>query len=364
MAIELRFSEERWQCVEGAWKAWWAGELERPLVVIEGLELPPAITVPNNYSLGPRASEFPLDLPADRVLDYYEVRLQAKRFYGDAWPKWWPDFGPGIMAGFLGARVLTTAETVWFEPSEPTSIESLQLCYDADNRWWRRVRQLTRRAVERWGEQVSIGYTDLGGNLDILSSLRGAESLLYDLSDHPQEIARLAGDLTRLWLGYYGDLCDIIEPAGRGTTPWATIWSPGRCYMLQSDVAYMISPRMFERYVLPDLVTCCDALDHAFFHLDGAGQIPHLDLLCSLERLRGIQWIPGDGQPPPEEWLPLLNRIRHANKLCQLYVSAEGARTIVRELGGRGFAFHIQEAMGPSEAEDFLRLLAAEAGQR
>ena len=178
MTIDLQFNEENWQHVERAWTAWWAGELERPLVVIEGWELPPGITVPNNYGLGPRPSEFPLDLPADRVLDYYEVRLQAKRFYGDAWPKWWPDFGPGIMAGFLGARVLTTAETVWFEPSETTSVESLQLRCDADNRWWRRVLQLTRRAVERWGEQVSIGHTDLGGNLDILSSLRGSESLL------------------------------------------------------------------------------------------------------------------------------------------------------------------------------------------
>jgi hypothetical protein len=364
MSLELRFSEENWQHVERAWTAWWADELERPLVMIEGLELPPGITVPNNYSLGPRASAFPLDLSADQVLDYYEVRLQGKRFYGDAWPKWWPDFGPGIMAGFLGARVLTTEETVWFEPSDSTSLERLQVGYDAGNRWWQRVRQLTQRAVERWGDQASIGYTDLGGNLDILSSLRGAEALLYDLSDHPQEIARLASDVTRLWLGYYDQLHAIIEPAGRGTTPWATIWSPGRCYMLQSDVAYMISPRMFERHVLPDLATCCDVLDHAFFHLDGVGQIRHLDLLFSLERLRGIQWIPGDGQPPPEEWLPLLKRIRDANKLCQLYVSAKGARTIVRELGGRGFALHIQEAMGPSEAEDFLGLLAAEDAQR
>jgi hypothetical protein len=51
-------------------------------------------------------------------------------------------------------------------------------------------------------------------------------------------------------------------------------------------------------------------LEHAFFHLDAVGQIRHLDLLFSLERLRGIQCIPSDGQPPSEEWLPLLKRIR------------------------------------------------------
>ena len=60
----------------------------------------------------------------------------------------------------------------------------------------------------------------------------------------------------------------------------------------------MISPAMFERFVMPDLVACCDHLDHGFYHLDGKGEIPHLDLLLSIPRLRGIQWIPGDGAAP------------------------------------------------------------------
>jgi 5-methyltetrahydrofolate--homocysteine methyltransferase len=122
---------------------------------------------------------------------------------------------------------------------------------------------------------------------------------------------------------------------------------------------------MFERFVLPDLAACCEALDHGFYHLDGKGQIVHLDMLLSLERLRGIQWVPGDGAPPPEEWLWLLKRIRDGGKLCQLSVTPEGARTIVRELGGRGFAFHIGYLMDRDEAQDLLRVLAAEdAGRR
>ena len=81
-------------------------------------------------------------------------------------------------------------------------------------------------------------------------------------------------------------------------------------------------------------------------------------MLLSLERLGGIQWIPGDGQPPPEEWLPLLKRIRDSGKLCQLYVGPQGAMTIVRELGGCGFAFHITEQISQAEAKAFLRALA------
>jgi hypothetical protein len=143
---------------------------------------------------------------------------------------------------------------------------------DPDNFWWQRVYGLTRRAVERWGDQVAVGHTDLGGNLDILASFRGSQQLVLDLYDAPEEVDRLVGEITRLWLRYYDELYDVIQQSGRGTTPWAPIWSPGRTYMLQSDFAYMISPKMFERFVMPDLQACCAALDHAFYHLDGKGR--------------------------------------------------------------------------------------------
>jgi 5-methyltetrahydrofolate--homocysteine methyltransferase len=254
----------------------------------------------------------------------------------------------------LGAQVHATPETVWFEPAAETSIQDLRLVLDSQNVWWRRVLALTQRAVERWGAGMTIGHTDIGGNLDILASLIGSEQLLFALMDHPEQVDRLVARITELWLVCYDRLYDEIQSAGRGTSPWAPIWSPKRCYMLQSDFAYMISPQMFERFVLQDLAACCDALDHAFYHLDGKGQIPHLDMLLSLERLRGIQWIPGDGQPPPEAWLPLLKRIRDAGKLCQLYVSPQGAHTIARELGGQGFAFYITQPMSEAEAGDYV----------
>jgi hypothetical protein len=49
-----------------------------------------------------------------------------------------------------------------------------------------------------------------------------------------------------------------------------------------------------------------------------------------------------------------------AGKLCQLYVSPQGARTIVQELGGRGFAFYIEQQMPRPEAEDLIQTLVAE----
>ena len=67
------------------------------------------------------------------------------------------------------------------------------------------------------------------------------------------------------------------------------------------------------------------------------------------ERLRGIQWILGDGQPPTEDWPEVLERIRAAGKLCQLYVTPDGARKIVREHVGEGFALAIRAKLNREE---------------
>ncbi len=134
-----------------------------------------------------------------------------------------------------------------------------------------------------------MGFTDLGGNLDVLASLRDTRRFLMDLVKSLQEVDRLVGETTHLWLACYDRLYDRITSAGRGVTCWGPCWSNGRSYLLQSDLSYMISPKMFERFVLPDLEACCDVMDHAFYHLDGKGQLVHVDTILSIPRLRGIQ---------------------------------------------------------------------------
>jgi len=360
VTLNLHFPETEWETIEQTWAAWWAGELERPLVVLECIE-PEDEHTPHYAStfLG----NYPLEMPADQVLDLFVPRLQAIHWLGDAFPRFWPNFGPGVVAAFAGAGVHPAPDTTWFSPAHSGLFSDLHVSCDPHNRWQQRVREITQVAVERWGRQLAVGLTDLGGNLDILAGLRGSEELLLGLVDAPAEVDRLVGETTQAWLRCYDDLAAMIAPAGRGITCWGPCWSPGRGYMLQSDLSYMISPRMFERFVLPDLAVCCQALDYAFYHLDGKGQIAHLDHLLSLPRLRGIQWVPGDGNPPPEHWLPLLKRIRDGGKLCQVYVSAEGALTIARQLGGRGFVLAINDSLTAEEGMTLLRQLTKDQRQ-
>ncbi len=353
MKSNLKFTPQDWERIRHDWTAWWNHDLDRPMVVVDVYEWKGKYFVPQFEGWNPATGA----ILVDEIIDHYQNILEQVNFYGDSWPRWWPNFGAGIIAGFQGAKIGVDENTVWFEPPEDNALTDIQLRYDPENYWWNWLKTITQAAVGRWGSEITVATTDLGGNADILASLRGTQNLLMDLYDQPDRVETLTTEITQLWLRYYDELYEIIKTADNGATSWAPMWAPGRYYMLQSDFAYMISPPMFERFVLPDLETICNRLDHGFYHLDGKGQIPHLDMLLGIENLRGIQWIPGDGAPPPEQWLPLLKRIRDGGKLCQVYVSAEGARTIARELGGKGFTFMIVDPPPEHEIEGLLKEL-------
>jgi hypothetical protein len=62
VSIELHFDDEDWERIERDWSAWWAGELERPMVMLQNVQ---------RFSLARELSEeFLLERPIDAVLDY------------------------------------------------------------------------------------------------------------------------------------------------------------------------------------------------------------------------------------------------------------------------------------------------------
>ena len=352
MTINLQFDEQKREGIEKAWTAWWAGDLHRPIV---------SITDPARVAFSPHqfTREFISETPIDEALDYYQSQLEATRYYADALPT----FHNPLWFGLSGDRVKPMPEqlTVWFEADEPTPYQDLHPTYDPGFPQ-SRVMALRSRAVERWENKVTIAHTGLGVGLQSLSSLRTSQQLLLDLHDAPEEAIRVSKELTDVSIRQYEACYSILKKTNRGTTNWAPLWSPERTHLHECDFSCMISTSMFERFVVPDLERCIRRTNHAFYHLDGEDAIRHLDVLLSIEGLRGVQWVPEAGKPQGSEWMWLVKRIKDSGKLCQLYIDPGGALDVVRELGGRGFCFIIVQypQMLPDEIHAFLSVLEAE----
>lgn len=318
--MPIRFDAQRWAQVQADAAAWWAGDLARPLFNLAVWGQDPGRPEPTLRHEGFQ-SFYPLDVPAEAIVDRWDYDLSRGRFIGDGFPVIWPNFGPGVAAAFLGGELQNGMDTVWFHPKGEPELADLQFRFDPNNVWLQRIADLYRAGLVRWEGLVQLGYTDIGGNLDMLASFRPGEKLLYDLYDDPHTVKRLTWELHEMWWQIYSYYTDLLQPVNPGYTAWTSIFSAEPYYMLQCDFCYMIGPEMFDEFVKPELAESCKKLTHAFYHLDGPGELPHLDSLLTIPELKGVQWVPGDGQPDVGHWPEVYRKIRDAGKLIQVFTS-------------------------------------------
>jgi len=322
----IDFSAARWEKTVHDYESFWRGELNRPIFDLVGQKSPEDDkrgTPPDTPYLS--QSTCHLDLPPVKWMEAYEYDLAGKEFLGDSFPQICLDsFGPGVAAAFLGARLDNSTGRVWFHPKEHLPIKDLHFEYDPNNFWFNKIRDLMDAAARRWQGEVLVGLPDFGGVLDILSTFLPGEELLLALYDEPEEVIRCCEEIQALWFRYYDELADVVAPTAKGHGTWAGFLIPGKTnsgYIYQCDFCYMIGPDMFETFVLPSLKADCKRTACNSYHLDGTGELPHLDMLLSIPDLHLVQWVPGDGSAPEHTWTDVHRRILRAGKHIQLHAS-------------------------------------------
>jgi len=80
----------------------------------------------------------------------------------------------------------------------------------------------------------------------------------------------------------------------------------------------MISPRMFDEFCLPELISTAGKLYKPFYHLDGPGELRHLDSLLVPGEIAGIQWAMGAGEPERMDWRETYRKIGRAGRKMQV----------------------------------------------
>ena len=332
--MPIDFDAARWDKIKEDSERWWAGELKRPLIQMRLTGKDPQRPAPR-YPDYHRTAFYDFSIPAAEIVDVWDYRLSGMEFLGDGFPVVMPDFGPGVVAAFTGARSVVAAEerTVWFEPVGDPEIADVHLEHDPGEVWLNRIKEVSGAAIERWQGNVQVSMTDLGGNLDILSTFRPSEKLLLDLYDHPDEVKRVTWEAHEMWWRYYDDINEVLQPLNPGYTAHTSIFSEQPYYILQCDFCYMIGPEMFDEFVKPELAATCRRLENAFYHLDGPGSLTHLDSLLEIEELKGVQWVFGAGAAPAPEWPEVYRKIRDAGKLLNYLGNLDQLAALVDILG-------------------------------
>lgn len=271
-------------------------------------------------------------------MDAIDYELEQMEFLGDAFPmvNLWA-FGPASLAGMCGAHLENRTGNVWFQAEEEEEIENIHIQYHPESWLAERVKALYRAAGERWGKQVLLSMPDFGGIQDVVSIFRRSDWLMIDMYENPQEVIRLQSEALKAFYDAYQDMENILKPYNMGFGNWGGLYSEKPFYILQDDFAYMISPDMFREFALADIQKQAKWLGRSIYHLDGIGNLNHLDVLLQIPEIQAIQWVYGAGQPSAVHWMDVYGRIASAGKQMEVIGNTRDFLSLNEKFPGKLF---------------------------
>jgi hypothetical protein len=317
-----------WEDAQARLTALWQGKcLDRPCI---------SVTTPH-------ASDVPWPTPADneeRWLgpEYTTAAIRATlagaHYLGEAIPSYL--LMGGWVVGF-GSPVEFYPNTIWLEPVPIDWDNPPTFDLNWDDPWLAKYRRLYRAALDLAGwDDFLVGTPALLPGNDLLIALLGPEEFMFALVERPEWVREAIITMARHRVTLFNHFHDLAAPVHAfpyGNAQWMPFWAPERYIATQSDVSCMLSPAMFDEFVLPELEIYGEAFGAMWYHLDGSRAMQHLPTLLSRPYLRVMQYIPEPDMPPNGvDWLPLYQRIQAAGKIVHIQVATDQVEPLVRAL--------------------------------
>jgi len=264
-----------------------------------------------------------------------------------------------MMAGWLpvyGGRITADWDTVWIHKSFRSWDEAPDWERDWDDSGWRQLVETIELLVESSAGRFFVGLPPLLTPNDLLSVLREPKTFLTDLVDEPDLVKSALQQMTLNMLRMYEALCAIIHRRFEGIHHHYPVWCPEPLITVQSDVSCMLSPAMFEEFIIPELETLSSTVGRAIYHLDGPDAVKHLDRVLDLPHLSMLQWVPGAGQPGGfEHWMHIFKRAQEKGKRIYLPCAPSQLQTAIREFRPELTFVLMGEVASIEEAQKLMR---------
>lgn len=297
----------------------------------------------------------------ERNLDTFEKTY----FAGDALPVLFPYWGTGGHAKYLesGEQFKThakfTSKTIWLD-SVFEEYERFNFTFDAQNPIFQAELQTMKFLAKEGMGKFFVGMPDNCGSYDALATLRGTEDFIMDLLDRPDEVRKAGNQMVDTLIQSSDAMFQAVKENNDGgsTMGWMGLWSPGKVMQLQCDLSVMISPDMFEEFIVEELERSARWLDHSVYHLDGIEQARFLDQLLSIREINMIQWTQVAGQPDVTANFHYIQRIQKAGKGIFLFIDKNQLDAVLDNVLPEGRMLVVSGAENREEADDIVDYVA------
>ncbi|MBU4200382.1 MAG: hypothetical protein KKG09_10145 [Verrucomicrobia bacterium] len=246
-----------------------------------------------------------------------------------------------IMAGWVvntyGATPHFPMDTIWFEPLNVDWDNPPSLDLDWESPWFRKVLALHQAVLAEAGkDRFLVGQGCFMAASDMLAFVLGTENVLVAMAERPEWTRNAILKLTQNWIAlhrYFFRLAAATHEFWYGNPGWMPFWAPELYVSTQSDISCMLSPAMYDEFIVPELNLIGQEFKHVWYHLDGQSAWQHVDRLLSLPYVKVVQFTPMSGsEPNGPAYLSLYKRIQAAGKIVHIQLPAENVEPLVMAL--------------------------------
>lgn len=344
--------KHNWPEAREHWRALWEHRhLGRPCMVVYA-PLPERRPVPEPVSGEQKY------LDAGYIVSAAEAHFAGDYYAGEAFPSLlllaaWATTCYGATPHFEMEQ-----STIWFDTLEVDWENPPTFDLDMDDVWFRRYEALHLAVLRAAGrDDFMVGQPVVLPGNDILPLLLGADTFLTCLVDRPEWMRKTILKLARNWVEvtrHFYRLSAPVHDFWYGVN-WACFWAPEPFVATQSDISCMISPEMYDEFIVPELDLVGREFGKVWYHLDGPGALSHLPRLCSLDYVKVIQWVPGSGAARNGQvWMDVYKKIQDAGKIVHIHIAAGEIEPLVRELDPGLLCMQVGGCRSPQEARDLL----------
>lgn len=308
--MELEYRRD-FEDVRKVWKLFWEEKLNRPIIlaIVPRLDKEPV-------KLPPWGAAF--TQPPEKIVDQALLWAESVEFCCDSVPFFTPSLIVGLFPALLGAKMIETHQP-WGSDTAVVpfidDINNVELKFHRDSIWWEKWVNLCECIKEKCAGRLIFGEATLpgGGNLDALGAIRGTTRLMLDFYDNPEGVHKALQQIVSVYNEILDDFIEMFEFDKYGGVTRHGFYADGIIGVPQCDFGFNISKEHFDEFALPYLKQEIERLDAVEYHLDGPGNIKHLESICSIEKIGVIQWVPGAGNED-KDWTSLYERINSLRK--------------------------------------------------
>ncbi|HBG28829.1 MAG: hypothetical protein A2Y10_03605 [Planctomycetes bacterium GWF2_41_51] len=212
----------------------------------------------------------------DRLFEVHEKAggdfiWSASAFWGIPW-----------LEAALGCEIYKCSKTLSLHAHIHQTFKQQQYVpdFEPNNEWVKKSVEFTKLIAEHSKGRYPIATPRLRGIADLLAALYGNEAFIYNFFETPELMKQICNKLTDFWIKFAKAILSEIPLFHDGVGSfYYHMWAPAGSVWHQEDAAALLSPDIYEQFILPCDIRIAESFGGCFMHMHPTGFYPYKQML-------------------------------------------------------------------------------------